>query len=162
MPNNPTPTLAELLGTLSPEIIRRVTDKKTKEQLEGAYAFIKGTATVLLDASGKSDHLIKSVGEIHITLDDVRGMVADALALLAEVEDRDAKAAAYHVAVERADATSAELHQHMSSFGLLLRGKLGPKSPELTQFGFAPLAPGGRRNPLPPTPAKPPTPAPTK
>jgi hypothetical protein len=159
MPTPTTPTLADILGALTPDAIRRVSDKTTKAQLESAYAFIHGAATTLLDTTGKSDHLIKGLGEIHVGLEDLHGLVADALAIIAELEDRDAKQAAYHTAVSALQTSEAELHTHLSSYSLLLRGKLGAKSAELTRFGFAPLAPGGRRKAQPaPTPTTPTTP----
>lgn len=46
-------------------------------------------------------------------------------------------------------------HDHISSARFILRGKFGPKSPELKNFAFAPLAPGGRRAKKAADPVKP-------
>jgi hypothetical protein len=78
------------------------------------------------------------------------------VALIGQIADRDAKADAYHVAVGHVQDSQAEVGQHISSFALLLRGKLGPKNPTLTKFGVKPLVPGKRAKAAAPPAASPP------
>lgn len=155
-PKTPTHTVESILGALTQERVELVNDAVVKRELQGVLRFATGVATVLLagESDAKHEALARQLGEVHVTIDDVEGIVRDANSLLAKHEEKVAKEAQFHAMVAEVGEASHEIHEHLAGYANLLRGKLGSKSDQLARFGVAALIPGKRH---PQAPAKGPT-----
>ncbi len=65
--------------------------------------------------------LAATLGEVHLSGAEAEGLARDALHLLDEIADRDAKDAAARAAVAAVDATDQEIREHLASISLILR-----------------------------------------
>ncbi|MFI5301907.1 MAG: hypothetical protein ACHREM_27780 [Polyangiales bacterium] len=80
-----------------------------------------------------------------ITLPVATSIVGGALAVLASLDDLEAKQAAYHAAVDEAKARVKSLPDDVSKKAPLLRGSLGTRSATLKNFGVKKVGSGGGR-----------------
>ena len=138
-------TLAgEAPSGLAPESIASVRDFTARKTLEQAHAFARGLADVLRDAPREGEetrplaHALRSAG---VGLADAEQVAAEAVALIAVLEERDRRAEAFQAAVRSAGESERALYDRLSSFARLLRTNLGPTSPLLASFGV-PVAEG--------------------
>lgn len=137
-------TLAgEAPRALTPASIAAVKDFTARKTLEQAYAFARGLANALPAASRDDETrpLALSLDSAGISLADAEQIAAEALALIAVMEERDRRAEAFHAAVRDASDGERALYDRLSSFARLLRVSLGPSSPSLASFGV-PVADG--------------------
>ena len=131
-------TIEGVMGDFTAEAIKRVSDTPTRERLTACHAFCTGVAEICLaPASDKNaQHLKERLAEVMISLSTVEKLVEQAIDLINEVTERDAKADAYHVAVARVQENQGVLGQEIDSYSLLVRGKIGKKHPDLERFGI--------------------------
>ena len=140
---DPTTHAGEAPRGLTTASIAAVKDFTARKTLEQAYAFTRGLVNALPAASRDEETrpLALALDSAGISLADAEQIAAEALALIAVMEERDRRAEAFHAAVRDAGESERALYDRLSSFARLLRMNLGPSSPALAGFGV-PIAEG--------------------
>lgn len=130
---------------LAPGSISAVKDFTARKTLEQAHAFARGLADVLRGAPREEEEetqpLSRALQSAGVGLADAEQVAAEAIALIAVLEERDRRAEAFQAAVRSAGESERALYDRLSSFARLLRASLGPSSPLLVSFGV-PIAEG--------------------
>jgi hypothetical protein len=122
------------------DVIKPVRDFTARKTLEQAHAFVTGLTRVLRDAeSSEADGtLLRELQGAGIGARDAEQIAAQALSLIALMEDRDRKAEVFHAAVKEAGQGERAMYERLAALAQALRARLGGRSPALAKLGVPP------------------------
>jgi hypothetical protein len=128
------------LSVFTPDSIRPVRDFTARKTLEQAHAFVAGLVTLAREAErdpGARD-LVRDLANVGITEADAAQIAAEAVALIAMMEERDREAEVFHAAVREAGQGERAMYDRLAALARVLRGRLGDRSPALAKLGVPP------------------------
>jgi len=142
----PPKTVAEAMGDFTEAIIKRIGEAGVTALLEQMYNIANGIGVAAL---AKPDELISGVGaqlrSLNIGVPDTQKIAAMGNKLIALQADRDEKDAQSRTATHALEQAKDEAHTLVMSYSHIIRGKLGPQSSMLANFGISTI--GGSRGP---------------
>lgn len=138
----------QALGELTRESIAEVKDFTARKTLEQAHAFARGIAEVFLGEIDSADlgqldradpiEIAQRLAGVGLGPDDARQIAEEGVALMHLMAERERRAELFHATVIAARESERALYERLSSLGGLLRARLGPRAPALSQFGVPP------------------------